>query len=129
MSNYEALKAHIEAINDRTREWLKEDSRRWAGIVVSDPEHWAEYGIYTPEQYDRYMVLQSNYEVCKDVNGYRRSNDFYEGMTNDEIDADTYRMVEYDNQTWEDSMGRLRLKILADELGVSTDDLKRWGCF
>ena len=60
-----ALVQHIEAINVKTQAWVDADPKnRWAGSVVTDPKHWAEYGIYTPAEYDRYQDEMTLYELA-----------------------------------------------------------------
>jgi len=50
------LIAHIEGINAKTQEWIDANPGSWAGMITTDPEHWKEYGITTPAEYDRYML-------------------------------------------------------------------------
>ena len=60
-----ALVQHIEAINVKSQAWVDEDPKnRWSGMVVTDPKHWAEYGIYTPAEYDRYQDETTLYELA-----------------------------------------------------------------
>ena len=56
------LQAHIAAKNEGYRKEMAENPGLWIGITAEDPEHWAQYGIYTVEQYEFYM----EYEGCKD---------------------------------------------------------------
>jgi|TARA_B110000438_G_C15794202_1_gene642131 hypothetical protein len=59
------LVQHIEAINVNTQIWVDADPKnRWAGMVVTDPKHWAEYGITTPAEYDRYQDENTLYELA-----------------------------------------------------------------
>jgi hypothetical protein len=60
-----ALVQHIEAINVKSQAWVDADPKnRWSGMVVTDPKHWAEYGIYTPAEYDRYQDEMTLYELA-----------------------------------------------------------------
>ena len=43
----------------------------WIGTIVEDPKHWAEYGITTPAQFDRYQDECCLYEVV--ANDYSKS--------------------------------------------------------
>ena len=59
------LVQHIEAINVKSQAWVDADPKnRWSGMVVTDPKHWAEYGIYTPAEYDRYQDETTLYELA-----------------------------------------------------------------
>lgn len=36
--------------------WVAEDpANRWSGTLAEEPEHWAEYGIFTAEQLMDYL--------------------------------------------------------------------------
>jgi len=59
-----ALVKHIEKMNAKTQIWIDEDpSNRFGGMLVSDPKHWAEYGVTTPAQLDRYLDETTLYEM------------------------------------------------------------------
>ena len=46
------------------RNEIDEDpTNRWIGMITTDPEHWKEYGITTPAQYDRYMLEMDVYDI------------------------------------------------------------------
>ena len=58
------LVTHIEALNAKTQLWIDEDpSNRFGGMLVTDPAHWAEYGVSTPAELDRYLDEQTLYEM------------------------------------------------------------------
>lgn len=118
------LKAHIEAENAKTQAWLDEADGRWAGMVVSDPEHWAGYDIYTVEQYQHYMAACSNFETYREINGIKPSWKRYEGMTVAEIDADTLAMGNACKARHEADMAEAIQ--LAEKLGCDVADLERW---
>ena len=61
-----ALEQHITKINTETQIWIDEDPKnRWGGMLVTDPAHWAEYGVFTPEDYDKSSLA----ETIKDASG------------------------------------------------------------
>jgi hypothetical protein len=60
------LVKHIEALNIKTQEWVDAGPDRWAGMLSTDAKHWADYGVFTPAQLDRYLDTQSLYEVISD---------------------------------------------------------------
>lgn len=58
------LVKHIEALNAKTQKWIDEDpSNRFGGMLVTDPAHWADYGVSTPAELDRYLDEQTLYEM------------------------------------------------------------------
>ena len=84
-----ALQNHIEAQNAKTQAWIDEDPQnRWAGITVSDPEHWAEYNIFTVEQYEHYQLKMAVWEMYKDVHGFRPRHMGLSEMTTEELEAE-----------------------------------------
>jgi len=58
-----ALVKHIEGMNAKTQEWVDAGPDRWASMLTTDVEHWAEYGISTPAELDRYLSEQDLYEL------------------------------------------------------------------
>ena len=63
MSNRD-LAEHIKALNAKSNSDFE---------VVSKLEHWADYDIYTPEEFDRYMLEQDYVGLHKDLYGIRPS--------------------------------------------------------
>jgi len=66
------LQAHIEAENAKAAAWVAEDpANRFAGMVTSNPDYWARFGIFTVEKYV-FEMAKSNYsDSYKDVYGMR----------------------------------------------------------
>lgn len=60
------LVQHIEAINKKSEKEMDANPDLWIGTIVEDPKHWAEYGITTPDQFDRYQDEQCLYNVVSD---------------------------------------------------------------
>lgn len=61
------LQKHIEAENERSREQMTEQSGLWIGMVTTDLQHWADYGITDIEGYEFYMASQGAYEAIADA--------------------------------------------------------------
>lgn len=120
-----ALQAHIEAENDKSRAEMEANPDLWIGIIASDPEHWAGYGITTIEGYEHYMAACTNFEVFRDTNGYKPSWQRYTNMTTAEIEADTESMCDY--VEGRNAQRDAEANALAEKLGHSVETLKRWG--
>lgn len=88
-----ALKAHIEAKNAETQAWVDAAPGRWAIMPVSDPAHWAEYGIFTIEQYEHDAAASTVYDMTKETFGYKPSWDALMAMTIDELHAEIDRIA------------------------------------
>ena len=56
----------------------------WIGMITTDPDHWKEYGVTTPAQYDRYMLEMDVYEMHKSAYGTKGHYDF-DNMTDQEL--------------------------------------------
>jgi hypothetical protein len=69
------LVKHIKAINEQSKKEMDANPNLWIGMLVEDPKHWAEYGITTADQFDRYQDEQCLYNVVSDQysKGYARS--------------------------------------------------------
>lgn len=60
------LKAYIKSLNAETLAWVAVDpANRFAGTLVEDLEHWAEYGITTAAGLKRYL------DECAYSDGYK----------------------------------------------------------
>lgn len=80
------LTERIAEYNAPTLAWIAEDpANRCATILVDDPEFWKEYGVETPEQFDRYMLVSTAWDRFKDVHGFRPRHVDFDRMSNQEI--------------------------------------------
>jgi len=76
----------IESKNAKTAAWVAEDpANRWAGMITTDLEHWAEYGVHTAEDYERYELETYIYEGHKDAFGVKGRHYDFASMTMDEL--------------------------------------------
>jgi len=57
------LATHIKNINSKHKAEMESNPNVWIGMVVEDLDHWAQYGVYTPAQFDRYQDECSLYEA------------------------------------------------------------------
>ena len=66
------LQAYIEAENAKVAAWMAEDpANRCAGTMVSDPAYWAQYGIFTLDQYLFEMAKSAYSDSYKSLWGMR----------------------------------------------------------
>ena len=112
MSSRDLIK-HIEAINSQKQEWADQDpSNRFVGMLVTVPSHWAEYDVYTPEEFDRYLLEQDFVSLHKDVYGVRPGPAYTE-MSDDDMQASIQSFYDALEAELEDQ--REYLEELADE--------------
>lgn len=50
-----ALMEYINGLNELAREKMKSEPSGWISQLTNNPDHWAEYGVYTPKQLDTYL--------------------------------------------------------------------------
>jgi len=95
------LVKHIEKINSETQAWVDEDPKnRWGGMLVTDPEHWAESGIYTPEDFDKSSLAETIAQASKDATGSKYRIDWME-YTLEELQKMADRYCEAANEEYE----------------------------
>jgi len=95
MSNFTAdqiaLQAHIEESNSKfVADCQARGADAWS-TTVSDPDHWAEYGIYTVAQYERYNLEQDVWELYKDVHGFRPRH--MDSMSDAELESEYHSLL------------------------------------
>ena len=140
MSDSRALVEHIEALNAKTEAWVAEDpENRFAGMFVTVPDHWADYDVYTPEEFDRYLLETDYIEGHKDAYGFKYRGDLSK-YSDDELREMTDSMydqaeAELEDVRWLEEMeADYRLEqidmedeeadILADAYGTEWDDIQ-----
>ena len=57
------LVAHIKSMNEASKKEMLETPNCFIGMLVEDPAHWREYGVYTVKQLTRYLDEQTLYET------------------------------------------------------------------
>lgn len=62
---------HIKQKNAETRAWVEAGENRWAGYSPEEPEFWAERGVYTLEDLERWDLVSTISDVHKDAYGFR----------------------------------------------------------
>jgi hypothetical protein len=81
------LVKHLEAQNAKTQKWMDENPGSWGGMIVTDPAHWAKYGVYTVEDYQRYQKIRYISDAYKDAYGFRPRGYDWDNMSMDELKA------------------------------------------
>ena len=46
---------HINKVNADTKSIVEANPNLWIGRLTNDPDHWAAYGVYTPEDFEKYL--------------------------------------------------------------------------
>jgi hypothetical protein len=60
-------------LTNAVADWLKENPIKgaWIGRLTEDPEHWAGYGVRTPEELEKHLLLADYSELYKEITGVR----------------------------------------------------------
>jgi hypothetical protein len=53
------LVAYINWLNAKGQAMMEDDPHLWVGMLTTDLDHWASYGITTPDQLGEYLDAQS----------------------------------------------------------------------
>ena len=46
---------HINNVNADAKSMMDKNPNLWVGKLTNDPDHWAAYGVYTPEDCEKYL--------------------------------------------------------------------------
>jgi hypothetical protein len=76
---------HIATQNAASREWQDAAPGRWAGMLVEDAGWWAERGIFTVEDYDRWTMESTMSDLHKEAYGFRPRGYDFAAMPLDEL--------------------------------------------
>lgn len=60
-------------LNNTVADWLDENpiAGAWIGRLTEGLEHWAGYGVQTPEELEKYLLLTDYSELHKELTGFR----------------------------------------------------------
>lgn len=127
------LQAHIKKINNAAVAWQQEDpEHRGVGLLCEDSAHWTEYGITTPDEFDRYMAYTEYFDSYKSLHGIKpRWLGPWKSFTLAELEAMTAIL----NKEWEEHMAEQIAAERAQALeesegariaGIDVDTYRRW---
>jgi hypothetical protein len=86
MEMHMTLAAHLAALNAEKLAWIAEDpDNRWTGLYVEDLAHWAEIGILTVQDFQRYELQSLVWEMYKDVTGIRPRHMDFDSMSLEDL--------------------------------------------
>ena len=89
----QTLAEYLRERNAKTEAWVAEDpANRWAGMYTEDLNHWAEMGITTVAELERYEMETSIWDLFKDVHGFRPRNIDFKSMTDEDLKSE-YRVL------------------------------------
>jgi hypothetical protein len=84
------LAKHIQSINKANSENLVNGT--FVMAWVEEEDHWAEYGICTPAQFDHYALAATAYDMHKDAYGFRCSWSSMNDLSDKELQETIVRL-------------------------------------
>jgi len=120
-----SLQQHITQINEATGAYL-----------VTDKAHWDSYGIYTPEEFDMYLLRSEYYDNYKYTHGFKTNWATVCTMSKAELVMGIERLhcLYVDMKEQEEFLKQAKLEEdalnavrLAARFGVDTVTIIRWG--
>lgn len=98
------LSEHLASRNAKTRAWIAEDpDNRWAGLYMEDLAHWAEIGVQTVAQFERYEMESTIWDLYKDVTGIRPRHMDFKSMSDEDLKREyDYLVSQLDRQLVEE---------------------------
>lgn len=93
------LLEHIQKKNQETQKWLNDNPGAGAGMFTEDLEHWHGYNVYTPEDFEKYLLKASIWDGFKDLHGVRPRHLNLDEMSIEELEAELESIkVSFENQ-------------------------------
>ena len=94
------LAEYLRDRNAKTEAWVAEDpDNRWAGTYTEDLAHWAEMGVLTVRDFERYEMETSIWDLYKEVYGFRPRHMDIASMTFEQLNKEyDYLLTEMKRQ-------------------------------
>ena len=78
------LLQHLESLNAQAQAWMDANPGDWCSKWTTDLDHWAEYGVYTADDFIRHNLIASISDASKDLFGFRMRMD-WDSMTTEDL--------------------------------------------
>ena len=62
----EELVKHIDKLNADAQEAMDNDPDLWIGKLTNNPDHWEDYGVYSPQTLEAYLDAEAEREIRKE---------------------------------------------------------------
>ena len=60
------LVKYIDKINADAQEAMDNDPGLWIGKLTNNPDHWEDYGVYSPQTLEAYLDAEAEREISKE---------------------------------------------------------------
>ena len=62
----EELVKYIDKLNADSETLMEENPGLWISKLTNDPDHWADYGVYSPQTLEAYLDAEAEREIRKE---------------------------------------------------------------
>lgn len=71
----------MDATQKELNDYIEQLNAKNKTFLISDPDYWNSKEVYTPEQFDRYMLVAHIQELQKGIYGYCKSSVLLQDLT------------------------------------------------
>jgi len=82
------LLQYIQEKNLETKAWLDANPGSFAGLWTEDLEYWHFCNVFTPEDFDKYILKSSIWDGFKELHGVRPRHLNLDEMTKEELERE-----------------------------------------
>ena len=81
---------HINKFNEDNQSKMDENPNLWIGRLTNDPNHWNDYGVYTPEDFEKYLDNEAHTFYSHSDDGFDGPDEAKEWEDFGEVYDDSY---------------------------------------
>ena len=81
---------HINKFNEDNQSQMDENPNLWIGRLTNDPDHWNDYGVYTPEDFEKYLDNEAHTFYSHSDDGFDGPDEAKEWEDFGEVYDDSY---------------------------------------
>jgi len=88
MIKEKTLLNHIKSINEKSKQWMKDNPGSWSSMLQEDIKYWNDQGIFTVNDYERDSLITSVYEMHKEAFGVKGRRYNFKEMSNEDLEKE-----------------------------------------
>jgi len=111
---------YIAAENQHAKDRMANEPGTYIGLLSEDAAWWADYKVYTVDQFKRWEIEVVMSDLAKEAYGTRRACPDTSNMSFDELKAEYDRMCEIANDNYEAEMAEQALAVKAFEKQIKS---------
>jgi len=111
----------IKDKNQKAIEWMNAGENRWTGLLSEDPEWWAERGVYTIKNYERWTVEATMSDLHKEAYGFRPRGYDFAAMSDDDLFALADKWSADADRAYQEELAAEQARV--DDLNATIDEM------